>query len=71
MAKRHWRELSSSQKMLVVGGAFVQFTLLGAALWDLRRRPGKRVRGPKRLWQAVVFVNYIGPVAYFFLGRKD
>ena len=51
--------------------AAVQFALLGAALWDLRRRDASLVRGPKRLWRGVVFVNWAGPIAYFTVGRKS
>jgi hypothetical protein len=47
-----------------------QVTLLVAALVDLRRRPARKVRGDKRLWTALSFVNYVGPIAYFTVGRK-
>jgi hypothetical protein len=36
---------------------------------DLRRRPGDRVKGTKAAWAAASFVNYLGPIAYFVLGR--
>jgi hypothetical protein len=45
-------------------------TLLAAALWDLRRRPDSAINGSKRLWKAAVFINYIGPIAYFWKGRR-
>jgi hypothetical protein len=28
------------------------------------------VKGPKRLWRAVAFVNFVGPISYFLFGRK-
>jgi hypothetical protein len=68
--KRRWSELSSRQQMAIFGAAVVQVGLLVAALTDLWRRPAKKVRGPKRLWAAASFVNYVGPLAYFTVGRK-
>jgi hypothetical protein len=65
-----WKSMSGPSRIAAGAAALVQFTLLGLALWDLRRRNSSQVKGPKRLWQAVVFVNYIGPLAYFLLGRK-
>jgi len=37
---------------------------------DLARRPAAQVRGPKVVWFAVTFINALGPVAYFLLGRR-
>ena len=48
----------------------VQFSLFAAALWDIRRRPAAQVRGPKALWTAAAFVNFVGPISYFAFGRK-
>lgn len=48
----------------------IQLGLMAAALWDLSRRSA--VRGPKWLWIVViVFVNMVGPIAYFLVGRED
>jgi hypothetical protein len=55
--------------MIVTAGA-VQLTLLAAALIDIRRRPQDQIRGPKRLWAALSFINFIGPAAYFIFGRQ-
>jgi hypothetical protein len=66
-----WSSLSGPKRVAAIAASLLQFTLLGLALWDLRRRDASRVKGPKRMWQAVVFVNYIGPLAYFVLGRKN
>jgi hypothetical protein len=44
--------------------------LLVAALKDIHRRPAAEIKGGKRLWTAVAFVNTIGPIAYFAFGRK-
>jgi hypothetical protein len=56
--------------LLGVTLGLVQFILLGVALWDLRQRSGDRINGPKKLWSLVVFINYVGPIAYLVLGRK-
>lgn len=67
---RAWRDLTPTQKAVVVAGATTQFALLGAALCDLARRPAAQVRGPKPMWVGLSFVNFLGPIAYFALGRK-
>jgi hypothetical protein len=71
MGSRRWADLSGVERVLVVVAAVFQIALLGAALWDLRGRDASRVRGPKRLWYGVVFVNWVGPISYFTVGRKD
>lgn len=50
--------------------ALIQFALLLAALLDLLRRP--KTRGPKWLWAfLIVFVQMLGPIAYFVFGREE
>jgi hypothetical protein len=44
--------------------------LLVAALTDIRRRPASEIKGGKRLWTALAFVNGIGSIAYFAIERK-
>lgn len=40
------------------------------ALIDLAKRPS--TRGPKWAWALVIiFVNMIGPIIYFVVGRED
>jgi hypothetical protein len=68
--RRSWRDLSGRQRRFAVVAAVVQFALLAAALFDLRGRPSTRIRGPKLLWVAASFVNFVGPVAYFSIGRR-
>ena len=68
--KKQWKDLSGPQRAGAAVAGIIQFALLGAALWDLRRRPAEQVRGPKWLWGMVVFVNYVGPISYFLVGRK-
>lgn len=68
--KRKWRELSRRQQIGVVLLGCIQGGLLGVALNDLRHRAGDEIVGGKRLWRMLVFVNWIGPLAYFLVGRK-
>jgi hypothetical protein len=65
-----WSDLSESQQRAIVGAAIVQISLAIAAWWDLAHRPASGVRGPKRLWAVAILVNFVGPVAYFFGGRR-
>lgn len=68
--KKRWRDLTLTQRVstVLVGG--IQLALLKAALKDIRRRPATEIKGGKRLWTALAFVNGIGPIAYFAFGRK-
>lgn len=71
MSKRKdFKDLSPRSRAMIVAGATVQFGLLGYAWLDLRRRPADQVRGSKRAWKPALFVNFIGPLAYLFLGRR-
>jgi hypothetical protein len=48
----------------------IQLVLIVVALLDLVRR--EKTRGPKWVWAIVIlFVNYIGPILYFVIGRQD
>jgi hypothetical protein len=70
MQPKQWQDLTDRQKRgIVLLGAF-QLALLVAALIDIRRRPAAEINGSKRLWTMVVFINGIGPIAYFVFGRK-
>lgn len=48
----------------------VQLALLVIALIDLNKQV--ETRGPKWMWVLIIiFVNTIGPIVYFFFGRKE
>lgn len=49
----------------------IELGLLALALYDLIKR--KKVRGGNKwLWAIlIVFVNIIGPILYFILGREE
>ena len=75
---RNWDELSPRGKVLMIFRVIVQIilgivqlTLLVAALRDIRRRPADQIRGSKRLWIMVSFINWVGPIAYLKFGRLD
>lgn len=71
--KKRWKDLSESQRRMIVVGAVLEGIVKLAALRDLRRRPSSQVRGPKRLWCVVIaLANSAGlvPAAYFLLGRR-
>jgi hypothetical protein len=70
MVKKRWADLSAGQKVTVVLLGAAQVALLAAALWDLAHRSADEVRGEKRMWAALVFINWVGPIAYFTIGRK-
>jgi hypothetical protein len=65
-----WTERTSPHRGWLITAALVQLLLLAAALRDLHRRPTDQIRGPKRRWVAVAFVNFIGPLTYFAIGRR-
>ena len=68
--KKQWRDLTTGQRWGIQVGAIVQFALLAAALWDIWHRPTEEINGNRRVWTALAFINYVGPVAYFVFGRK-
>ena len=70
LAKKRWRDLTDLQKGAIVLSSGVQVALLVAALVDLYRRPQEEIRGSKRAWTVVSFVNFIGPISYFLFGRN-
>ncbi len=71
LERKQWRDLTISQRWGIQVGVIVQFTLLAAALWDIWHRPAEEINGNRRVWTAVAFINYIGPVSYFLFGRKN
>ena len=70
MDAKSWSDLSSRQKQTVYVVAAVETALTVAALVDLARRPADDVRGPKAAWALGAFVQPVGPIAYFLLGRR-
>ena len=55
---------------LLIPVLIIQIILLVFALVDLAKQ--RATRGPKWVWAVVIiFVNLIGPILYFILGRKE
>lgn len=69
MARKRWSDLTDAQKTAILVAASVQISLAATAWVDLARRPAELVRGPKAAWAAAIAVNFVGPVAYFTVGR--
>ena len=67
---KKWSELSGRSRKLITVTGVIEVALLVATLADIKRRPADQIRGSKRLWTALAFVNIIGPIAYFAFGRR-
>jgi hypothetical protein len=70
MSKRNWADLSTGQRVAVIILGTIQLGLLVAALWDLAHRDPDEIRGDRRMWAGIVFINWFGPLAYFTIGRR-
>lgn len=70
MEKTGWGDLSPRTRSLVSVAALGELTLKTAALIDIRRRSRDQVRGPRLMWTALCFVNLLGPITYFVIGRR-
>ena len=68
--KKRWSELSPRARTAVVIGGCAEVIVTTVALRDLRRRPSGNVRGWKPLWVLGFFVQPIGPLLYFWIGRR-
>jgi hypothetical protein len=68
--KQRWSDLPPTQRRALVALGVAQVSLQLATLIDLRRRDAAQVRGPKPMWVALSFVNWLGPLAYFLRGRR-
>jgi hypothetical protein len=68
--QKKWNELSAPAKGGVAFSSALQMGLLLAALWDIRKRPDTEINGSKKFWLPFLFVNFIGPIGYFWKGVK-
>jgi hypothetical protein len=65
-------DLSEFQQYLpfLIPVIVIELALMIAALVDLIKRA--ETRGPKWVWLLVIVLfNFIGPIIYFVLGRRD
>ena len=70
MERKRWRDLTDTQKTMLLVAGSIQLSLAATAWADLATRPHEQVNGPKAAWAAAIAVNFIGPVAYFTLGIR-
>jgi hypothetical protein len=68
--KKRWADLSPKQRRLIVAAGVAQYSLLAAALIDLKRRPAEQVKGDKRLWAVASCASFLGSIGYLVFGRK-
>lgn len=61
--------ISREMLLLIAPLILIQLILMIIALIDIRRV--QATNGPKWMWVLVViFINMIGPIVYFIVGRK-
>ena len=70
MPTLNWKTLSPAQKTALIIAGTLQVGLFAAAWADLSHRRPEAVNGRKVAWRAGLFVNTLGPLAYFLCGRK-
>lgn len=70
MAKKSWHDLSKRQKRGIGLVGAVQWSMTGAALLDIARRPPEQIQGRKIWWVLGSFVNFAGPISYYLFGRR-
>ena len=68
--KKKWSGLSGRSRTLIVVVGVVEVVLLAATLIDIKRRPADQIKGSKRMWTALAFINIVGPISYFAFGRR-
>jgi hypothetical protein len=69
MNNKRWQDLSPQQRAGTILMTVLQLALLVAAQADIARRPEEQMRGTKKMWRLISFINYFGPIAYFLFGR--
>jgi hypothetical protein len=70
MIAERWADLSSTAQLWIAILAAIQLVLAFSAWFDLARRPREEIAGRKSLWAVAILLNFIGPIAYFYWGRK-
>lgn len=69
-SKKRWSDFSPRQRTAIIVGAIAELIMTSLALRDLARRPADQVRGRKPMWVPVFFVQPVGPILYFLVGRR-
>jgi hypothetical protein len=65
-----WHDLSRRERWTKALLLLTDISLFVVAWRDLRRRPAERIRGSRGLWFCLLFIDYLGPLAYLLGGRK-
>jgi hypothetical protein len=63
-------QLSTTQIVLLAALVVVEFGLLIASWIVLFRTPPARLTLPKWVWAVICLVQFVGPIAFFAVGRK-
>ena len=63
-------DVQPGRRVLLGVVGLMQLTLAFLAYWDLAQRPARQVRGPKPVWIPVILINWVGPLAYFYVHRN-
>jgi hypothetical protein len=69
MKKKSFKDMTPSQRVIVLVLMAISLALVGAAERDLQQRPADQVRGRKLLWR-LACLNALGAVSYFRWGRR-
>lgn len=67
---RRWDQMSVPRRMIVMAMVALQVSLAVSAWTDLATRPAHQVAGRKRTWAAIIAINFVGPLLYFWRGRR-
>lgn len=70
MAKKKWSDLTALQRRVIYVVGLTETLMTAVALRDLARRPADAVRGRKVAWVLALFIQPVGPIAYFAAGRR-
>jgi hypothetical protein len=70
MPHQSWSDLTPQQRRGVTAAGVAQVALFLAAVVSIHRTPEERVRGRKGGWYALSLVNWVGPIAWFAVGRR-
>jgi hypothetical protein len=70
MRSRRWDDLSPAKKVAVMLLTSLQISLAVSAWSDLARRPADQVNGSRAMWAGIIAINWVGPIAYFWRGRR-
>lgn len=68
--KRRWRDMTGKRKARMALRGPLQLALTIWTLRDIRRRSDDQIKGSKRFWTILAFVQPVGFIAYLLFGRQ-